>query len=478
MNTMELFLAKMKGNNLPSAAINQFIHFYSQLQTGKTGFICEQEIESIDTSDIAEYNTLEKYQKSGWDFLRQTVVIKLNGGLGTTMGLQGPKSLITVKNGLSFLDITANQILNLSKQAGFSIPLILMNSFKTEYDTCNALERYPDLKNSLPQSFIQHMFPKILKSSLAPAQYPSDPKLEWNPPGHGDIFSSLSTSGVLEKLLESGYKYAFVSNIDNLGSTMDFIILGYFAQKGYSFLMEVTDRTWMDRKGGHLARYKNGNLVLREEAQCPPEEIKHFRDINRYSYFNTNNLWINLPALNELLQRNNNVLELPMIRNEKKLNPVDPNSPDVYQLESAMGTAISVFDKASAIRVPRSRFVPVKNCEELLLLWSDYYTLTDDYKIVCNPDRKNCNASINLDPEHYSRFDQLQLHFPSGAPSLKECDSLDIVGDVRFGKNVKIKGSIKISNSSRNQAIIPENTLIESDLNIREKSLGQNSSCD
>ena len=166
--------------------------------------------------------------------------------------------------------------------------------------------------------------------------------------------------------------------------------------------MEVTDRTWMDRKGGHLARYKNGNLVLREEAQCPPEEIKHFRDINRYSYFNTNNLWINLPALNELLQRNNNVLELPMIRNEKKLNPVDPNSPDVYQLESAMGTAISVFDKASAIRVPRSRFVPVKNCEELLLLWSDYYTLTDDYKIVCNPDGKlQCQHQLRTPDTHF-----------------------------------------------------------------------------
>ncbi len=228
--------------------------------------------------------------------------------------------------------------------------------------------------------------------------------------------------------------------------------------------MEVTDRTWMDRKGGHLARHNKGYLVLREEAQCPPEELKQFRDISRYSFFNTNNLWVDLQALKDLLKRKNDILELPMIRNLKKLNPLDPDSQEVFQLESAMGTAISVFNNASAIRVPRSRFAPVKNCEELLLLWSDCYQLTDDYRIKCNPVNNCSKLTITLDPKFYSRLDLLQQRFPFGAPSLVECNNLTITGDVRFGKNVKIRGKINISNEKPTQEVIPDNTLIEKDI--------------
>lgn len=464
MNTIELFLSKMKENHLPQAAIDTFILYYTQLQSGSTGFISDQEIKPLDPRDIDDYADIESYSKYGRDFLRKTVLIKLNGGLGTTMGLQGPKSLIPVKNGLSFLDITAHQIQSMNHQNGFSTPLILMNSFNTEQESCQGLQKYPDLKTEIPGSFIQHMFPKILKSNLAPAQYPENPQLEWNPSGHGDLYTSLSTSGTLDKLLKAGYRYAFVSNIDNLGANLDTRTLGYFAVKEFSFLMEVTDRTWMDRKGGHLARHNKGYLVLREEAQCPPEELKQFRDISRYSFFNTNNLWVDLQALKDLLKRKNDILELPMIRNLKKLNPLDPDSQEVFQLESAMGTAISVFNNASAIRVPRSRFAPVKNCEELLLLWSDCYQLTDDYRIKCNPVNNCSKLTITLDPKFYSRLDLLQQRFPFGAPSLVECNNLTITGDVRFGKNVKIRGKINISNEKPTQEVIPDNTLIEKDI--------------
>ena len=90
--------------------------------------------------------------------------------------------------------------------------------------------------------------------------------MEWNPPGHGDIYIALETSGILEKLLQADYRYAFISNIDNLGATLDTEILAYIESHSLPFLLEVTKRTEMDRKGGHLARHKNGHLVLREAA--------------------------------------------------------------------------------------------------------------------------------------------------------------------------------------------------------------------
>jgi len=464
---LPLFIEKMKKAGLPEPAIDTFSNYYSQLKTGKTGLIPENEITPLKKGEIDSLSDLSDFKKSGEKALHKTVVIKLNGGLGTTMGLQGPKSLIPVKNGLSFLDITALQILDFNKIHGFRIPLILMNSFRTESESCKTLEKYPDLQTAIPFSFIQHKFPRILASTLGPAEFPKNPALEWNPPGHGDLYTSLLTSGILNKLLEMEYRFAFISNIDNLGASLDTNILGYFAEKNISFLMEVTERTQMDRKGGHLAWQKNGHLLLRESAQCPKENTADFSDITRHNFFNTNNLWIDLHALRKLLTNRNSVLDLPMIRNIKKLDPVDDNSPVVYQLESAMGSAISVFDSASALEVPRYRFAPVKNCEELLLLWSDYFLLTSDYRIIRNHERKSsARLEITLDPKFYSRIDQIKERFPDGAPSLLNCNSLKINGDVKFGKKVKITGNITINNNSSNQKLIPDNQIINHDLQL------------
>lgn len=460
------FLEKMERENLPRVAVDSFLHYYRLLSEGKTGCIPENDLDTIEPGQIEDIQDLERWSSAGKKALSKTVVIKLNGGLGTTMGLSRAKSLIPVKNNCSFLDITALQIRNLNSRFKTSIPLILMNSFKTEQDSLEALSKYPDLKTDIPYSFLQHKFPKILRSNLMPATYPENPTLEWNPPGHGDLYPAFLTSGILDQLIQENYRYAFVSNADNLGATLDTGILGYFAEKKLSFLMEVTDRTYMDRKGGHLARLKNGKLILREAAQCQKEDLPSFRNIKRHRFFNTNNLWIDLVALRTVLEKKNNLLDLPMIRNEKKLDPRDSKSPEVIQLESAMGSAISVFEDADAVRVPRSRFAPVKNCEELLLLWSDYYLLTEDCRITRNPCRKASRVHIDLDPEYYSVLDQLFERFPHGVPSLVECESLKITGDVRFGKNVAVKGDVSLKNSGPNPAYIPENTLLSGDITL------------
>jgi UTP--glucose-1-phosphate uridylyltransferase len=459
-----LFIEKMGREGQPKAAADIFMRYYGMLLRGDTGCIAESEIVPVAADGIDDLSRIGDHRATGEDALPRTVVIKLNGGLGTSMGLYTAKSLIPVKNGLSFLDITALQTRDFNRRFGISIPLIMMNSFNTERDSLETLNRYQDIKTDIPPSFIQHKFPKIRAADLMPAENPGNPELEWNPPGHGDLYAAIMSSGVLDTLINKGYRYAFISNIDNLGALLDTRILGYFAAKGFPFLMEVTDRTFMDRKGGHIARLKNGSLVLREAAQCPKESADKFMDTDLHRYFNTNNLWIRLDALKEVWDKG--PLELPMIRNTKKMDARDPASPDVIQLESAMGSAISVFENAGALRVPRTRFAPVKNCEELLLLWSDYYDLTDDYRIVMSQKHKSIQMDVNLDPKFYGILDRLKERFPDGAPSLAECESLRISGDVRFGKDVVIAGKVSITNTSSAQARIPDGARLTGEINF------------
>ena len=459
-----LFIKKMEREGQPKVAVDTFVHNYHLLSQGNTGCIREEEICAVTPDELDDLSKTAALQKAGEEALSRTVIIKLNGGLGTTMGLSTAKSLIAVKNELSFLDITALQIRNLNEQFKINIPLILMNSFNTDEDSLKALDKYHDIKNDVPFSFVQHKFPKIMACDLKPVNSPENPQFEWNPPGHGDLYAAIYSCGILQKLLDKGYRYAFISNIDNLGATLDTAILGYFAKRELSFLMEVTDRTFMDRKGGHLARFKNGKLVLREVAQCLKEDSESFADTKRYRYFNTNNLWIRLDALSEIWK--NGQLDLPMIRNTKKLDVRDNGSPDVIQLESAMGSAISVFENTDALRVPRERFAPVKNCEELLLLWSDYYKLRPDYHVTADPKRKAAQVNITLDPQFYGRLDQLKKRFPYGAPSFADCESLKITGDVHFGKNVTITGQTLIINNESAPTFIPDGSKLTGNITL------------
>lgn len=462
MNSIE---QKMRLHQLPDSVITTFLYYYKQLKDGNTGFIDENEIEAVTREELPDYNSLGEDELDIEHDLKKTVIIKLNGGLGTTMGLKDAKSLIPVKNSLTFLDITALQTLSLHEKYAIKVPLILMNSFRTEESANELIRKYPQLKAVVPYSFLQHKYPKILVDNYSPATFPENPDLEWNPSGHGEVYTALFTSGTLDHLIKNGYEYAFVSNIDNLGATLDIKIMHHMVSGKYPFLMEVADRTWMDKKGGHLARLRSNNkLTLRESGQCSPADGEHFSDINKHSFFNTNNLWLHLPSLKMILQRKNGHLELPLIRNQKKLNPVDENTPDVFQVETAMGSALSAFENASVIRVPRTRFLPVKNCSELLLLRSDKFTL-DEYYHLHKASRTDHYTTISLDSQYYSWIDQLNERFPFGAPSLRDCESLTIKGDVTFGKNCIIKGKVTITCSFGERVQIPDNTIISTQIN-------------
>lgn len=450
----ESFRARMETADLPPLFIDTFAHYYEQLVAGETGLIPEAEIEPV--ADLPDMEALpERLVKVGEAALAKTAVIKLNGGLGTSMGLEQAKALLPVKQGLSFLDIIARQV----QQDG--VPLLLMNSFNTETDSLAALAGYDDPSRGLPLSFLQHKAPKVAQADRSPADWPNDPELEWCPPGHGDIYTALVTSGTLEALLNAGIEYAFVSNADNLGAVINRRILGFFAESKAPFLMEVADRTSMDRKGGHLAQRPDGQLILRESAQCPAEDEAAFQDITRHTYFNTNNLWFNLPALQELLNEQDNQLYLPMIRNEKTVDPRDPDSTPVYQIETAMGSAIGVFAGSKALRVPRSRFAPVKTTEDLLAVRSDLYRLTDDFRVVPNPTRTLESIDIRLDGDHYKFVGQLDARFPHGAPSLLDCTLLSLTGPFTFGEDVVCRGVVELVNDGETAVVIDDGTVLE-----------------
>jgi UTP--glucose-1-phosphate uridylyltransferase len=460
------FEEKMANEGIPPLIIELFRRYYERLLRGERGLLSRRDIAPLGEADMTDWETLNGFNRHGARAIKEVVVIKLNGGLGTSMGLSQAKSLIEVKDGLCFLDIIARQIMSYRERYGVKIPLVLMDSFKTDEESTQYLERYPALVlDDIPLSFMQHKFPKVLRESLSPGHWPRDPECEWNPPGHGDIYFALITSGMLDTLIGKGYKYAFISNSDNLGASMEETLLGYFASGDNPFMIEAADRTKADTKGGHLAGLRRtGGLVLREIAQCPEEEIDEFQDINRYRFFNTNNIWVNLLSLKERLQGGIREFTLPMIVNPKRIDPIDDTSPEVYQIETAMGAAISIFENATAIRVPRTRFSPVKKSRDLLALWSDCYVMTADSRIVQNPARKSGPLRIDLDENYYKRIDQLRQRFIYGAPSLVDCESLSIKGNVYFGKGIVVKGTVSIVNHSPRKANIPDGTVITEDL--------------
>ncbi|MEM9481317.1 MAG: UTP--glucose-1-phosphate uridylyltransferase, partial [Verrucomicrobiota bacterium] len=331
-----------------------------------------------------------------------------------------------------------------------------MNSFSTSADTREHLAKYTELGDPADLEFVQNKAPKIDADSLAPADAEGNEGLEWCPPGHGDLYPAILASGKLDELLAAGVKYAFVSNSDNLGATLDGTLLKYFAESDQPFMMEVTRRTPADRKGGHLAVDKTtGGLCLRESAQCADEDEGSFQDIDRHQFFNTNNLWLRLDLLKEELDKNGGYLPLAVIRNKKTLDPRDSDSTAVLQLETAMGAAISCFEGAGAINVPRRRFAPVKTTDDLLSLRSDAYVLTEDFRLQLDPDRQGKPPTVKLDKGHYKLVDGLERALKKAVPSLIACDSLEVSGPVIFGENVRIEGKTKLENDSEDWKEVP-----------------------
>ncbi|KAJ8394190.1 hypothetical protein AAFF_G00049950 [Aldrovandia affinis] len=408
--------------------------------------------------------------------LNKLVVVKLNGGLGTSMGCKGPKSLISVRNENTFLDLTVQQIEHLNKAFNTDVPLVLMNSFNTDEDTKKILQKYTHHRVKI-HTFNQSRYPRINKESLLPVATNVSTTGEnteaWYPPGHGDIYASFYNSGLLDKLIAEGKEYMFVSNIDNLGATVDLHILHHLMSqpngKRCEFVMEVTDKTRADVKGGTLTEY-DGKLRLLEIAQVPKAHVDEFKSVTKFKIFNTNNLWVSMPAIKRLQEQN--AMDLEIIVNPKLMNPRYGGSEvgvavgqtldgglNVVQLETAVGAAIKSFDNALGINVPRSRFLPVKTTSDLLLVMSNLYSLKDGSLTMSERREFPTTPHVKLGSSFTKVHDYL-TRFES-IPDMLELDHLTVSGDVTFGKQVSLKGTVIIIANHGDRIDIPAEALLE-----------------
>ena len=433
-------VAKAEAGGIQGAGLAALCRRLRQLGEQDAGLLPGEALEPL--AHLPSLDELpEPSPRQAHDVLDRLVIVKLNGGLGTSMGLSGPKSLLEVKPGASFLDVLARQVLALRERHSARLPLVLMNSAVTRDPSLKVLHRYENLSvPGVPPDFLQGREPKIGAGDFRPVHWPADPELEWCPSGHGDIYPALVESGTLDALLGAGLRYAFVSNSDNLGALADVRGAAWLAAEQVPFVLEAVRGTPADRKGGHLACYQD-RLVLRETAQVPDGDAS-FTDVERWRWYNTNNIWIDLRALQNLQAADSAAPDLPLIVNRKTVDPRDPESTSVIQLESAMGAAIGSIPGARAIYVPRSRFAPVKTTDDLLVVRSDAYQLTSDGQMRTAIDGRG--PIVTLDKEYYKLLPGFDQRFPAGPPSLRRCRRLTVDGDVTFGAGAIAIGDVRV----------------------------------
>ena len=261
---------KMVAAGVDEVAIETFAHYYRLLEHGETGMIPESSIEPLDMESLADVEVSDEDAAAA---IRTTAVIKLNGGLGTSMGMDRAKSLLCVRRGLSFLDIIARQVLHLRKRvrrpAAADLHEQLPHVRPTPWPRSRATRTSP--VDGLPLEFLQNKEPKLLVKDLSPVSYPKDPDLEWCPPGHGDLYTALRGTGLLDRLIDAGYRNASSSPTPTTSARCP--TPGSPAgspTSGAPFAIEAVRRTPSDRKGGHFARRKtDGRIVLRESGADP-----------------------------------------------------------------------------------------------------------------------------------------------------------------------------------------------------------------
>jgi len=419
-------------------------------------------IEKLPDGAVCDYSALPTPPSSQIkNMLDKLVVVKLNGGLGTSMGCKGPKSVISVRNDLTFLDLTVQQIENLNRTYSANVPLVLMNSFNTDEETQLIIQKYTNFQVQI-HTFNQSHYPRINKESLMPIARTCNTEANmeaWYPPGHGDFYESFCNSGLLDTFIRQGREYVFISNIDNLGATVDLNILNMLLNpedsvtKPKEFLMEVTDKTRADVKGGTLIQYQN-KLRLLEIAQVPKENVEDFKSVKTFKFFNTNNLWVKLSSIKRIIENEN--LDLEVIVNPKTLD----NGANVIQLETAVGAAMKCFEGSIGLNVPRSRFLPVKKTSDLLLVMSNLYNLKNG-SLVMSPLRGFPSTPlIKLGDNHFAKVRDFLKRFET-IPDLLELDHLTVSGDVTFGRKVSLKGTVIIIANHGDRIDIPSGAILE-----------------
>jgi UTP--glucose-1-phosphate uridylyltransferase len=437
---------------LEDHAQKNFLRLYERFCEGPSRIDDWESVRTPDENFLVPYASLKNPDPTAIQRdLAKVAVCKLNGGLGTSMGCQSPKSTIIVRDHKSFLDLIVDQLCEVEREFGVQVPLILMNSFYTHEDTQKVIEKYHGRMKI--NSFQQNRFPRLLEDSRQPLSEEEFGREAWYPPGHGDFYSCIYDMGLLDRLLEEGREVLFVANADNLGAVIDPGILHHILENDIPFLIEMTPKTPADVKGGTI--YQEGNRVrLLEIASVPEEHKEEFCSQRKFKVFNTNNIWINLRHLREQLEKG--PLDLKVIVNRKSLA-----GKNIVQLETAIGSAVECFPGAVGLTVSRDRFMPVKKTDDLLLVQSDLFILNKGH-LARNPDRKQVELpSIKLG-ECFTDLQDYQERIPN-IPGLLDLDSLEVEGDVRFGKGVQLKGKINLSALNDKPLLIPDGSILENE---------------
>jgi UTP--glucose-1-phosphate uridylyltransferase len=428
--------------------INEFLNLVKKFQEGAAIIFNWNSVKGPDPLKLPRYEKLPLPDQSKLEkALQKLVVCKLNGGLGTSMGCSGPKSAIPVRDSKSFLDLIIEQIDSLNREYNISVPLVLMNSFRTFEETEKIIAKYNgDLKIS---GFLQNKFPRLEADTLSPLSEDEYGIEAWYPPGHGDLYNCIKNQGLLDNWLEQGKEIVFISNSDNLGATVDPRIASFLLDDGPSFILEVSEKTLADIKGGTLYE-ANGKLGLLEAAQVPPEGMDEFCGVDKFKTFNTNSIWINLVRLKEKL--NEGSLDFPVIANPKTIQ-----NTNALQLETAMGFAVGLFDDAMGLVVPRSRFLPVKKTSDLFVVQSNVFNL-EKGRLLRNPAREmealplvTFGKELNDYETYRNSFDEI--------PDLLELESLKLDGEFQFGENVVLKGNVELGSKGEVHKV-PKGTVI------------------
>lgn len=440
------FLKKMTLKKQSKGTKLTFSLLYLHYLFNPASKIAWSKINPLNKSDEINYTDLKK-PTSPTSILKKIAVLKLNGGLGTSMGCIGPKSLVPIFKNKNFLNIIQEQLSFFESSYKINMPLILLNSFNTHSQT----EHFFKEKNNPFNAIIQNQFPKIDALSNDPFISTVNPEQEWNPPGHGDVFLALHESGWIDHLINDDKDYIFISNSDNIGATIDISIPNYMAENNIDFLMETTKKTKLDVKGGTLVRLNN-KLTLLERAQVETNHLPEFENIQKFKIFNTNNIWINLKKLKNKMKEN--PFLLPLIANPKTVN-----NRNIVQLETAMGAAINLFDNAITCVVPRTRFLPVKKTSDLMLLRSDFLIKENNsYTFSKYVDVNNLpSISLGKEFETIEKLDNRVLE----TPSLKHVKSLKIEGDVYIEKNVRFNGNVSIIRNNQEPLHLKNKTIDE-----------------
>ena len=407
----------------------EFERMLSQVKQGSKKVLDWSSIHAPDDSMQVHYHSL---RDPGFcpDNYSRLVIGKLNGGLGTSMGCSYPKSLIKVRGNKTFLDLICEQVHELNAKWGSNIPLLLMNSFYTD----KKISEFVGNSDLLITTFNQNMFPRLDSETFLPLNPSEWGDQTWYPPGHGDFYNCIEQQGILRSLIEDGKDILFMSNADNLGAVADSKILNHMIEKEIPFLMEVTPKTPADVKGGTLYE-QNGKLKLLEIAQVPKEYVDDFCSQDKFSVFNTNNIWINLIALKERLREG--PLNLNVIVNRKNIQ-----GKPIVQLETAIGSAMDCFEDAVGLCVSRDRFMPVKKTEDLFLVQSNLFNL-DGGRLVRNEERKiDYLPEVNFGSP-LNQLEAFQKCFPV-IPDLLELELLDVAGRVFFEGSASLKGRVRL----------------------------------